>query len=428
VPTAKRVLWVVAIAACAAPGAADREADLPLGDVLAGDLRLDGAWGDALTCKIPPALPPLVSPRITLSIDGLTLHLTDAATGFDKVYPVGPGKIEQDPTSGEFGESLSYYPIASTGRADFAITPASVQPCKTWWTDPATGAQAPVFAGLPFLSFFGNYAIHGPIDGFRAPSGGSLRRGYVSHGCFRMEGADVLEVYARIKGVASVPVHLQREAERRATGAPVDVATTWIGARCAADADCAYPGGFCAANPYTQRGFCSARCTATCADRAGAPATFCVADPKAPGLGLCVPRAQAENFECRPYDHLKVDPAARRLNQPAVTAAACVPGSRGWVGDHCLADADCGHGTSCRGAAPAKPGLCASACDRVCADQPGYADTFCAAVPALGAGGSCVRQCTPSANAAECPSDLACTVLPRNGQPTVTRSVCVPRP
>ena len=32
------------------------------------------------------------------------------------------------------------------------------------------------FAGLPFLSFYGNYAIHGPIDNYRAPNGGNLRR------------------------------------------------------------------------------------------------------------------------------------------------------------------------------------------------------------------------------------------------------------
>ena len=161
--------------------------DLPLGDVSADDMKADGNWGAALTCKPVPNLPPLANPKITLSIDGLTLHLTDAASGYDKVFPVGPGKIETDPTSGEFRESLSHFPVASTGRSDFSITPASIQPCKTWWTDPASGEQTPVFGGLPFMSFYGNYAIHGPIDNFRAPNGGNLRRGYVSHGCFRME-------------------------------------------------------------------------------------------------------------------------------------------------------------------------------------------------------------------------------------------------
>ena len=185
--------------------------DLPLGDVSAEDMKADGEWGAALTCKDVPLLPPLAQPKITLSIDGLTLRLTDAASGYDKVFPVGPGQIQTDPTSGEFRESLSYFPVSSTGRSDFQITPSTIQPCKTWWTDPATGTKTPVFGGLPFLSFYGNYAIHGPIDNYRAANGGSLRRGYVSHGCFRMQAADILEVYARIKGVANVPVHLQRE-------------------------------------------------------------------------------------------------------------------------------------------------------------------------------------------------------------------------
>ena len=78
----------------------------------------------------------------------------------------------------------------------------------------------------------GNYAIHGPIDNYRAANGGNLRRGYVSHGCVRMAAADVLEVYARIKGVASVPVHVQREPERTAVYPAMGLGgsnRTWIG-------------------------------------------------------------------------------------------------------------------------------------------------------------------------------------------------------
>ncbi|NVB83863.1 MAG: L,D-transpeptidase [Kofleriaceae bacterium] len=399
--------------------------DLGLGDVSADDMKADGNWGAALTCKTVPNLPQLVNPKITLSIDGLTLHLTDD-NGFDKVFPVGPGQIETDPTSGEFGESHSYYPIASTGRHDFVITPSTIQPCKTWWTDPETGTKSPVFAGLPFMSFYGNYAIHGPIDNYRATNGGSLRRGYVSHGCFRMEAADVLEVYARIKGVARVPVHVQREPERRVDGSRVDVQAPWIGTSCSTDSECSFTNGFCAKNAYSQRGFCSARCTSYCADKAGQPTTFCVADPNDATKGMCVPKVSSVNYECRPYDQF-VSATVARFNQPAVTANVCKPGSRGWVGDHCLANADCGSGTSCRGAAAGKPGICSMDCDRFCADQPGYADTFCAAVPSLGSRGSCLRQCTPSSNASECPSDMACAAVSRQGESAVKKNVCVPR-
>lgn len=399
--------------------------DLGLGDISAEDMKADGNWGAALECKPVPELPKLVAPKITISIDGLTLRLTDAATGFDKVFPVGAGQIDQTETDPEYRESFSYYPIIRSGGNDFAITPSTIQPCKTWWTDPATGEKTPVFAGLPFLSFYGNYAIHGPIDKFRAPNGGSLRRGYVSHGCFRMEAADVLEVYARIKGVARVPVHVQREAERTADGEKVDVAAKWIGAECSDDSECGYTNGFCAKNPLSLRGFCSARCTRYCTDRAGNPSTFCVANPASPGQGMCVAKAQSENFECRPYDHMGAQ-VLPRFNQPSVTANVCAPASRGWVGDRCRADGDCTNGTSCKGATAEQPGLCTMPCTRYCADQPGAPDTFCANVSAFGAGGSCMRQCTPSSNASECPAQTTCRPVSRFSAPSTTRHVCMP--
>ncbi len=434
-----KILWSLSLLAVLASCADDSSSpsddvagdDLGLGDVSSDDMKADGNWGAALTCKPVPDLPPLANPKITLSIDGLTLHLTDAASGFDKVFPVGPGKIQTDPTSGEYRESLSYYPVASTGNSEFSITPSSIQPCKTWWTDPESGAKTPVFGGLPFMSFFGAYAIHGPIDNFRAPNGGNLRRGYVSHGCFRMEAADVLEVYARIKGVAKVPVHVQREPERTPERTKVDLATTWIGSQCIANSDCNFAGGFCATNKLTQRGFCSARCTSACADKPGAPSTFCVADPTSAGSitaqakGMCVPKAQSENFECRPYDHFQPVQLAR-FNQPAIKATVCMPASPGWVGDHCAANGDCKTGTTCLGASATRAGICSMACNQFCSDQPGYSDTFCATAPSLGSGGSCLRQCTPSSNASECPTDMACAPAPRFGSPAAVKSVCMP--
>ena len=125
--------------------------DLGLGDVSADDMKADGNWGFALDCKPVPDLTPLVQPKITLSIDGLTLRLRDEVTGFDKVYPVGPGQIEKDVNAFNFGESHSYWPVNYYNKNDFQITPSTIQPCKTWWTDPATGLKSPVFAGLPFL-------------------------------------------------------------------------------------------------------------------------------------------------------------------------------------------------------------------------------------------------------------------------------------
>ncbi len=408
--------------ACAADDGNDAPSgdDLSLGDLDKTDSKADGNWGAALTCKPVPALPPLPHPEIIVSLDGLTLHLRDRTTGFDKVFPIGPGARDTDPTSLTFGESKSYYPVAASGKQDFVIKPSTIQPCKTWWTDAETGEKLPVFAGLPFMSWSGNYAIHGPIDNYRAQNGGNLRRGYVSHGCVRMEAADVLEVYARIKGVASTPVHVQREAERTAENTRVDLAARWIGAECTVDADCNYTGGLCKANRWSGRGVCTARCTSSCADRTGMPPTFCVADPDAAGLGMCVPKHIAVNAGCRPYDHLV--PATRsRPSQASVTAAVCVPGTPGWVGDRCFANTDCTGGTRC------SRGVCTIACDTFCTDQPGYPDTFCARDDVLGAGGSCARTCTTASNASECSAGSACVVRGRNGASSILKNVCIPR-
>jgi L,D-transpeptidase catalytic domain len=411
----RRAFVCLLVAACgqAMPADDSNPADLPLGDRLPDDEKADGNWGAALTCKAAPNLPSLVSPRITISLDGLTLHLTDDATGYDQVFPVGVGAIESDQSSANYGESKSYEPLLG-GRQDYAITPSSIQPCKFWWTDPDTGVKQPVFAGLPFMSWNGPYAVHGPIDNFRAPNGGSLRRGFVSHGCIRMEAADVLEVYARIKSVRT-PVHIQREPERLDDGSRADVPNKWVGAECEGDSDCNFTGGMCAHNDYSDRGFCTMRCTSTCPDRAGQPGTFCVADPQDATRGLCVSKMSSVNQDCRPYDHF-VQKTLNRFKQ-SVIASVCVPGSPGWVGDHCLAASDCRFGTSC------SQGICTESCGRYCPDEPGWPSTFCAA----DGNNECLRTCTPASNASECPADSDCVQRSRVSDSGTVKYVCVPR-
>jgi hypothetical protein len=367
--------------------------DLPLGDRPADD-KADGDWGHALECKPIPNLSQLVAPRITISLQGLTLHLVDAATGYDRVFPIGPGQIETDETDPSFGESKSYYPVIATGGHDFALNPSTANACRTMWTDPDTGEQSPVFAGLPFIPFYGAYAIHGPIDGYRAANGGSLRRGFVSHGCVRLEAADITEIYARTKTLTHVPVHLQREPERLADGTRVDLATRWIGAECASDGDCNFAGGRCHANPYGGRGFCTAACTLTCTDRAGAPTTFCVADPADTTHGMCVNKTMTQNPDCRAFGQM-MPRTSSRMGQASASAQVCLPGSRGSIGDPCLAAGDCRNGANCAA------GYCTEACTTVCPDEPGFAMTACAQ-------GSCERSCTLESNASECEGGSHC--------------------
>jgi hypothetical protein len=217
-----------------------------------------------------------------------------------------------------------------------------------------------------------------------------------------------------------VPVHVQRAPERRADGTRVDVDPKWVGAECGSDADCDFTGGFCETNPYDPRGFCSAPCTEYCADQAGYPTTFCVDDPAGGSGGICVPQAIAQDYACRPYEQLTVHAATPRHGDPTTTADVCLPGSPGWVGDRCLADTDCTSGTSC------VDHICTMACTEYCPDQPGFPETFCAVLPALGAGGQCVRRCTPSSNASECPGGMTCETASRPDSTTST-TVCVPQ-
>jgi hypothetical protein len=238
-----------------------------------------------------------------------------------------------------------------------------------------------------------------------------------------MEAADVLELYARIRNVARVPVHVQREPERNATGLKIDVPEPWLGAECSSDSDCPFEGGLCKPNRYSERGFCTARCTTYCADRPSAPESFCVSDPDEPTLGMCVLKETPINQDCRPLDHFMASPQPRH-NQAAVTARVCMPGSPGWIGDHCFEDADCAAGNRCEAAGAAEPGICTQSCSQFCPDEPGWATTFCVNEPGLD-GPSCLRQCTPDSNASECPASSRCESRTRNGGSTA-RNVCVP--
>lgn len=416
--------------------AADTEApegysDLGLG--LVDDLKADGNWGAATTCKPIPALPPLNDPMIVISLDGLTLHLFDRQGTYDRVFPIGPGAIDKGksltPVSTHLPTGVFYTRTEMPQGVDGPTPSQAVwswnHRCRMWWKDEA-GRSIPVFAGLPFIRLEGpptlGYGIHGPIDSYPQANGGKLRRGYVSHGCVRMESADLVEVYALIQGHRT-PVRVQQAVER-VDDVAVDIEAKWIGQECAVDADCNFAGGFCHANAYSGRGFCSARCTSTCADRAGYPGTFCVADPSDATKGMCVAKSMLVDNHCRRYDHFTARTGVQRFKQPSVKADVCLPGSEGWVGDRCLASADC----TTRVCAPVDEGdvgVCTQACSRACPDKANYAGTFCveASEDSGLSDGMCVAQCFSND---DCAIGTTCEVEVRNGQPSVSRKVCLP--
>jgi hypothetical protein len=423
------------LAACAeGPAPPEGEASAELGLGVVEDMKDDGNWGFATTCKPIPALEPLADPMIVVSLDGLTLRLFDRAGTYDRTFPIGPGAIEKGvsltPVSTGLPTGLFHtrtdQPVVDDGPTPSQAKWAWNHRCRMWWKD-EQGKQIPVFAGLPFIRLEGpptsSYAIHGPVDRFTQANGGTLRRGYVSHGCIRMDAADVVEVWALIQG-HRVPVRVQQAVERRDDDTAVDISAKWIGQECARDADCNYLGGMCHMNAYSGRGFCTARCNRTCNDRAGYPPTFCVADPSDTSKGLCVPKSVLIDNNCRRYDHFVPRTGVARFKQPSVKADVCLPGSEGWVGDRCLADSDCPGGV-CAEVDGGTAGVCTRDCTRSCPDKATYAGTFCVAANESSGldDGMCVATCSSND---DCAVGTTCEREPRNGQPSVLRNVCLP--
>ena len=414
----------------AAPAGVLPEEELPIGEI--DDLKTDGGWGEALKCKPIPQLPPLVDPSIVISLDGLTLHLVDPATGYDKVFPIGPGAIEKGasltPVSTSYPEGVFYarldQPEAQEGPDKHVW--AWNYSCRMWWKDSSTGKEIPVFAGLPFIRLEGPnpaaYALHGPIDSYTLPNGGKLKRGFVSHGCVRMEAADILEVYARCNG-KRLPVRIQRAVERDEDGTAIDLEQRWILSECQVDADCNYKGGICKHNPFNGKGFCTAACTKYCDyDKWGYPVSFCVADPDDDEKGICTLKSSPLNNGCLRYPGVYVNPGEPRFGDAKTMADVCLPGSEGWVGDACYTDADCilSSGTcDLDGVSPEAPGHCTLPCTKYCPDLAGHAPTFCVT---KGGEGQCAAKCALDD---DCTTGTTCTEsVPRHNQPSVKASVC----
>ena len=297
-----------------------------IGEATARDPR---TWTEALRCKPIPMLEPLRSPEITVSLDGLTLHLRDRNGTYDRVFPVGVGVLEGarslTPTSETAPTGVFYTGSNTQEVADGAW--GYYYPCRIWHEE--RGVRTPVFAGLPFIRLAGpptaGYALHGPIDNFIAANGGSLRRGYVSHGCVRMRAEDIVEVYARLRGRGRTPVRVQQAVERLSDGRAVDLTQRWIGSECNANADCNFDGGVCRLTPGTTRGFCTRACTGPCPDRASEATTFCVADPASTDAsrGVCaVVASPTYNNDCARYRGLLS--LARGVARPDRTATADV--------------------------------------------------------------------------------------------------------
>lgn len=101
---------------------------------------------------------------------------------------------------GYVGTLTFVYPIAATVEGPFDQPKEQVTDLKTaesiearWWSD----KWKDEFGGFPFLLIeWSGVAFHGPITNYSPLDVWYLRRGYVSHGCHRMDSSDVLELRA----------------------------------------------------------------------------------------------------------------------------------------------------------------------------------------------------------------------------------------
>lgn len=164
------------------------------------------ADGHPLSYQVPTDLPVLEAPEVILSLDALTVHLFDRTTDFSRVYPAGVGVKDSR------GESITPTGHFATGD----------DPSHGWWYVPRRWTPE-YFGGFPFLRItaknskgYATYGLHGPITQ-------TLIRGYVSHGCVRMAKNDIVEFFYLLRDHASTPITFQKEVERDASGAEVDV-------------------------------------------------------------------------------------------------------------------------------------------------------------------------------------------------------------
>jgi hypothetical protein len=146
---------------------------------------------------VPPPSVRLGAPRIVVSLDGLVCRLFDAQGDFESVYPIGVG-VREDRT----GESITplgdYRTHPDNGDGWFYIW-------ERWVPE--------YFAGFPFLRIDARSSDNAMTYGLHGPITAELKRGYVSHGCIRMRGDDVRELFRIVYASPPAQVRIQKEPE-----------------------------------------------------------------------------------------------------------------------------------------------------------------------------------------------------------------------
>lgn len=113
---------------------------------------------------------------------------------------LGSNFTKDQSRTGYVGFLTFIYPIAATAEGPFSQPKEQVTDLKLessmearWWSD----KWQDEFGGFPFILIeWSGVAFHGPITNKADIDAWYLRRGYVSHGCHRMDASDLLELRA----------------------------------------------------------------------------------------------------------------------------------------------------------------------------------------------------------------------------------------
>jgi hypothetical protein len=108
--------------------------------------------------------------------------------------------------------------------------------------------------------------------------------------------------------------------------------TPWVGDACNADSDCVMTrpsgevlNGRCYGASAGSGGFCTLSCTRGCPDLLpNKAATFCIADPAAPAMGMCVSKSERANDFCARVPGAPTT-TAPRFQDETNTASVCAP-------------------------------------------------------------------------------------------------------
>lgn len=194
----------------------DEFLDTELLDPVGGGAAFDGLYSPEefrrlngrIRGHIPPPTVAMEDPAILISLQGLTCRVFDRGGNAKLVYPIGVGVRRRS-------DGRSITPIG-----EFRTHGDATNDWFYIWERRIPN----YFAGLPFLRIDARnhkgqhtYGLHGPITEM-------LLRGYVSHGCVRMRGDDIRELFTIAFHAPGTPVIIQEDADYNRYGILYDVA------------------------------------------------------------------------------------------------------------------------------------------------------------------------------------------------------------